>query len=858
MTIQTGRSTELASTVRRWISEQTFDPEPAALAGPGVSLLDDQAARYGDFDDVVIVGVVEHDWPERPRRNIFYPPALLKVARLAVGEGSPRRRRRAVSRSAAAARVRARSSRRSRSTTRRSSRGRSSSTRSRAPGFDERASRSRPHQPRVRASTRRRSRRRAGELRCGALTGRRARVPRTIGAAASRAWSVSALETYLDCPFKFFAQHVLTARGGARRRRGDGPAAPGPVRPRRVRERSSPRGRTPAIGRSRRRISTRARAMFADVVERALEQLARRRRPALERTRLLGSPAAAGLGEAVFRMEAERPIAVVERLLEHRLEGEFTIATAAGPRDVRAARQSRSPRSARGRHVPADRLQARLAAATRRGRCSCRSTASVRRAAASRVIAAGAGRSAKPPISRSRDRSASCRCSRRRPIATKVLARGAAAARRHGRRDRARRVSADAGRCVPLRDVQLRVGLPEGLRRRRLSHAAVRDDDVDVAPQSGRSTVDRPRRATLRRRSVAERRARGVGRHRQDARARRALRQPAARRRRAGPHPRDHVHAQGRRRDAAAHHRPAAARRAGCRSSIAARWRDLKDRLGDIAISTIDAFCLSLLREFPLEADVDPGFDARRRHRGAAAHRASRSIRRCASAAAVARDDDDVALVFAQLGERRLRAGLARAARSPARRAARARRYLQNGPRDLTAAVGLPAAAARSCARSLRDASRRPRARFLHDGPIAPSAVRDAGRRHRGALCAGRAAVRRRARRRPRSALLIDRLRGYFLTQDGKPRGENFTGTGFNGDRLRHRGRLEAASRRGVRARAARWRDAIRAFRRDLNVVLSRGVWRIFAVALRQYQRDARGARAARFLRRARARRRSC
>ena len=40
-----------------------------------------------------------------------------------------------------------------------------------------------------------------------------------------------------------------------------------------------------------------------------------------------------------------------------------------------------------------------------------------------------------------------------------------------------------------------------------------------------------------------------------------------------------------------------------------ARWRELKDRLGDIAISTIDAFCLSLLREFPLEADIDPGFD---------------------------------------------------------------------------------------------------------------------------------------------------------------------------------------------------------------------------------------------------------
>src|SRR5437763_1155774 len=39
-----------------------------------------------------------------------------------------------------------------------------------------------------------------------------------------------------------------------------------------------------------------------------------------------------------------------------------------------------------------------------------------------------------------------------------------------------------------------------------------------------------------------------------------------------------------------------------------ARWRDLRARLSDIAISTIDAFCLSLLREFPLEADIDPGF----------------------------------------------------------------------------------------------------------------------------------------------------------------------------------------------------------------------------------------------------------
>jgi len=61
--------------VRRWIGEQTFVQQSA---GAGLFLLDDRAVRYGDFDDVAIVGVIEPDWPERPRRNIFYPPSLLK------------------------------------------------------------------------------------------------------------------------------------------------------------------------------------------------------------------------------------------------------------------------------------------------------------------------------------------------------------------------------------------------------------------------------------------------------------------------------------------------------------------------------------------------------------------------------------------------------------------------------------------------------------------------------------------------------------------------------------------------------------------------------------------------------------
>ena len=50
-------------------------------------------------------------------------------------------------------------------------------------------------------------------------------------------------------------------------------------------------------------------------------------------------------------------------------------------------------------------------------------------------------------------------------------------------------------------------------------------------------------------------------------------------------------------------------RRAAAESDVEARaLAALRDRVGDIAISTIDAFCYALLREFPLEAGLAPGF----------------------------------------------------------------------------------------------------------------------------------------------------------------------------------------------------------------------------------------------------------
>ena len=98
-------------------------------------------------------------------------------------------------------------------------------------------------------------------------------------------------------------------------------------------------------------------------------------------------------------------------------------------------------------------------------------------------------------------------------------------------------------------------------------------------------------------------------------------------------------------------------RLAGTRGEFSpGRWRELRDRTADVAISTIDAFCLSLLREFPLEADLDPGFQMADETEvpRLVDEALDRTLRTCRS---VAREDEHVALVFAQLGDRRARAG---------------------------------------------------------------------------------------------------------------------------------------------------------------------------------------------------------
>jgi CRISPR/Cas system-associated exonuclease Cas4 (RecB family) len=126
--------------------------------------------------------------------------------------------------------------------------------------------------------------------------------------------------------------------------------------------------------------------LFSTVAEATLAHLPDADR-ALERTYLLGSAAAAGLGERAFNFEIEQETPVLERLLEHPLEGLFEFQGAEGPRriSIRAKadridlledgtlrvidyKLGRAPKTARALQLPIYGVCAEQSLAGRRGR----------------------------------------------------------------------------------------------------------------------------------------------------------------------------------------------------------------------------------------------------------------------------------------------------------------------------------------------------------------------------------------------------------------------------------------------------------------------------------------------------------
>jgi ATP-dependent helicase/nuclease subunit A len=262
-----------------------------------------------------------------------------------------------------------------------------------------------------------------------------------------------------------------------------------------------------------------------------------------------------------------------------------------------------------------------------------------------------------------------------------------------------------------------------------------------------------------------------------------------------------------------------------------ARWHDLRDRVSEIAISTIDAFCLSLLREFPLEADVDPAFDLADetevpRLMATALDRAMRIF------VGLARTEGDVAIVLAQLGIARTREGLATLLDRRLVAWDALDRFLARGPRDLTTA-----SVCRTAAAAMQDtlstiAGGLPR--FLAEGPSAHPRY-DLFRRGVRNLAALLTADETADPADAAIRAVLDRVAGHFLTNEGTARK---TGTAIQPYKSEHYPSKDAAKRHrdALFQLAPRVEQVMFAFNRDLNVVLARGIRRMFGIALGQYR----------------------
>lgn len=306
---------DLAPDIRRWIEDATFLPESG---DHGLHLLDAQAARFGEFDDVTLVGLVEGEWPERTRRNIFYAPSVLS----ALG-WPPERDRRSASTAAFLDLVTSASRHVVISTFTLDD----EALVEPSVLIDEAASLSLTRMevsvPAVELGSPEEDAPEWATFRARRTIGTDPRYHGAAGPRPQRAVSVSAVETYLACPFKYFAQYVLRLEEEREDEEVMDPKTQGQFvhavfeRFFKAWQDAGRRGITPDN-------LDAARTLFAEVVE---EQIARNKlsepEAALERTRLLGSTVAAGLGEVVFRMEAERPTEVVERKLEERFRGDF-------------------------------------------------------------------------------------------------------------------------------------------------------------------------------------------------------------------------------------------------------------------------------------------------------------------------------------------------------------------------------------------------------------------------------------------------------------------------------------------------------------------------------------------------------
>jgi ATP-dependent helicase/nuclease subunit A len=260
--------------------------------------------------------------------------------------------------------------------------------------------------------------------------------------------------------------------------------------------------------------------------------------------------------------------------------------------------------------------------------------------------------------------------------------------------------------------------------------------------------------------------------------------------------------------------------RARLRLIDADRWRRLRDRVADIQISTIDAFCFGLLREFPLEADVDPAFQIAdeteiARFASEALDLTLRDVR------GLIGTNEAVRLLVARVKAPVLRDAVAtlldrRQVSVPAVAAFVGRRP----------GAGSSAGIAGAFAARLRDlAAGTPEFRVvLDDGPVLSAEFRR--------LAADLRALDDGDPNPVEAARLRHRLERYFLTSNGTPRRRvtGALGKAFEtrDAKRRHEDALQVVSPLVV--------DAVGRLEADVNALLARGLLQVLVMAVRRYE----------------------
>jgi RecB family exonuclease len=315
--------------VRRWIDAQTFAPR---TGDGGVHVVDSASARFGWFELVQLAGLIEGEWPEPSRHAIFYSQSVLREL------GWPSEQDRIHGARAAFADL----------TTLPAGRLVASSFLleadalvSPSPFVEDlgAAGLQRVEEPDAlhrifdyealatgvpRLDALDETPAAWAALRIDAPAGDTDAYHGQAGTCEPPALSLSAIERYVDCPFKFFAADVLRLE--------EPPEDDAAVSPRargrfvhealqRFFEAWDQTGAGPLTPEN----LEQARAVFAAAVGPLLARLSDTD-AAHERARLFGSAISPGVAETVLSLEASRrPEPVAGRWLEHRFEGDFTL-----------------------------------------------------------------------------------------------------------------------------------------------------------------------------------------------------------------------------------------------------------------------------------------------------------------------------------------------------------------------------------------------------------------------------------------------------------------------------------------------------------------------------------------------------